>query len=309
MKKYYLDYKPEFEAFCVEDAIISAFDYEGELPVLELSEGGYQMLGCAVPAAEAPTIGFLMGRDVNCFSAGKNYVLALAKTGMNIRFLTYKHCKQQLEACDGLCLPGGAFPSPERYYTDPRQKPNRREKTYPSVRSRAYVECIDYAIEHDIPVLGICAGAQMIAGEFGLKLYRNQDYLETPLRHKSSAPAAHRLHVFPDNPLSLILKGGDEMMINSRHNEMLAPVKVQREFWAHDHKKAYEKVELPMDIYAEANDGVPEAWGREDLFILCVQWHPEDMAAAGDELMQGIFQWLADAIVRAKNRPARETDE
>jgi gamma-glutamyl-gamma-aminobutyrate hydrolase PuuD len=27
-----------------------------------------------------------------------------------------------------------------------------------------------------------------------------------------------------------------------------------------------------------------------------VQWHPEDLVAAGDEQQMGIFRWLADEI-------------
>ena len=292
MEKYYLSYEPEFKAFCIEDAYIYAIEQEYEIPMLGLNEQGYKLLGCPIPSADAPVIGFLLGRDRDCYSAGKNYVLALAKLGYNLRFLTYPHCKAQLNGCHGLCLPGGAFASPEVYYTDAKTKKTR----FPSARSKAYYDCIQLALDMNIPILGICAGAQMIAGCFGLKLYRNQSYLETPLKHKNTKAEAHRLNVFPDTPLAKILKSNNQMFINSRHKEMAAPLKIQKELWAQKRRTSVEKVNLPLDFYAEANDGVPEAWGSEEDHILCVQWHPEDMVADGNEQMMEIFRWLANEI-------------
>ena len=299
--KYYLSYEPQFKAFSIEDAYVFALEQEFEIPHLELYEKGYQMIGCSVPSPDAPTVGFLLGRNLHYYSAGKNYVLALAKAGLNIRFLTYPHCEKQLQDCQGLFLPGGNFPSPESYYTDSRKKiAVGRKVTFPGVRSRAYDECIQQALNLEIPILGVCAGAQMVAGRFGLKMYRNQDYIETPLKHNIPKAEAHRLQVFPDTVLSRILQGRNGMYVNSRHHELLAPVRMQKELLATRRHTTIDKVQLPLEIYAEANDGVPEAWGSEEEHILCVQWHPEDMVANGDELMQGIFRWLALEMCQVK---------
>lgn len=293
-----MSFEPKFKAFCIEDAYIYAIEQEREIPMLGLNESGYKLLGCPIPAADAPTVGFLLGRDLNYYSAGFNYVLALAKTGLNIRFLTYRHCCAQLKNCKGLLLPGGSFKSPEEYYTDSRQKAIRQRATFPTARSKAYYDCIQLALDMNIPILGICAGAQMIAGCFGLKLYRNQSYAETTILHKNDNAEAHRLNVFADTPLAKILS--NKMFINSRHREMLAPIKVQKELWAQKRHTIPEKVNLPLDFYAEAEDSIPEAWGSEEDHILCVQWHPEDMVADGNEQMMGIFNWLVDEI-KAQN--------
>ena len=106
--------------FCVFDVVVNNCFDEGKVPLLKLAPKEYQRLECAVPDKDAPTVGLLLGRSTDSFSIGRNYVGALAKTGVNIRFLTYRGCEEQLSSCDGLLLPGGAFDSPEAYYTDPK---------------------------------------------------------------------------------------------------------------------------------------------------------------------------------------------
>ena len=292
MKHYYLEFKPLIKAFCISDAVIEKCDGSLDVPMLSLAPKDYQRLGCAVPRPEAPTVGFLMGRDKDCYSADWNYILAIAKTGVKLRFLTYQHCELQMQGCNGLVLPGGAFDSPESYYADAKQT----NIEFPTLRSKAYALCIRGAVARQIPVLGICAGAQMIAGEFGLKLYRNFDDVETPIEHYTHQDEAHRLDVVPNSPLARILNNQTQIFVNSRHRELVAPIRIQREMWAEANHVAAKDIQLPLDFYAFANDGVPEAWGSEDLHILCVQFHPEDLAAYGNSAMQGIYQWLADEI-------------
>ena len=190
-----------------------------------------------------------------------------------------------------MLLPGGMFASPEAYYTDPRD-----DIEFPTLRSKAYELCIRKALKMRIPILGICAGAQMIAGHFGLKLYRSVDYIETPIAHKTDAPEAHRLNIFPNTPLQRMFGPTNLFFVNSRHQELLAPIRLQRELLAEKLHINPAEVALPLDIYAEANDGTPEAWGSEKKKILGVQWHPEDMFADGSTEMLKLFLWLREQI-------------
>ena len=295
MEKYYLQFEPLSKMFYVADSLISRFIEDQVIPQLELADADYERLGVPVPNEDAPIIGFLLGRSGCCYSIDWNYALALARTGVRLRFLSYHHCSLQLQKCQGLVLPGGAFESSEQFYTDPRD-----DEKYASLRGMAYDVCIHVALDEKLPILGICAGAQMVAGAFGLKLYRDFSYIETPIDHYVQKPEAHRLNVFPDTPLARIFGDDNLFFVNSRHHELAVPVKVQRELWAEKHHCAPENVILPLDFYAEANDGTPEAWGDVHKRILCVQWHPEDMAAQGDTKMQGIFQWFADQVVEAR---------
>ena len=280
MDCYYLTYASDIKTFVINDMISKE---GGKQAQFGLSPRTYQRFGCKVPLENAPIAGFLLGRDGDCYAAGLNYVMAMVDAGFEVRFLTYEHCETQLEACQCLILPGGVFVSPEAFYTDPQD-----DAEYPTLRSKAYITCICTALQRQMPILGICAGAQMVAGEFGMKLYRSFDYIETPIKHSTDAAEAHRLNIFPNTPLERMFGGHNLFFVNSRHQELLAPIKVQREILG--------KEQLPLDIYAEANDGSPEAWGSEEKRILCVQWHPEDMYAAGSTPMLKVFLWLRDAI-------------
>jgi len=290
--KYYVDYKPSLRAFYVADHVIGKCINKMTTPELMLSRSGYETLGCKPPSGKAPIVGLLMKREKKGYSADCNSVLALAKTGVSIRFLTFHHCTLQLQECQGLVLPDGKFDFPELYYTDPRN-----DEEFASLCHMAYVLCIHFALDENMPILGICAGAQVVAGVLGLKLYRNFDCIETPIKHsQADTDKAHRLNVFPNTPLRKLFDNDNQFYVNSRHSKLLAPIKLQYELLAEANKTRVNEVKLPLDIYAEANDGVPEAWGSESRHIMCVQWQPEDMIANGSEEMQRLYQWLADEV-------------
>lgn len=274
MKKVYLEYLPQFKAFGISDESICNLEAEEIVPELILDEEAYKLLYVPTPQPGAPTIAFLMGREKGYYSADWNYVRALAKTGAYIRFLTYEAPVSQFMGCQGLVLPGGAFVSPEKFYTDPK------EYDGPSPRCNAYLQLIKSAECRHIPMLGICAGAQMIGAMFGLKMYRNQSYIKSDVKieHKTKNSYAHKVTILPDTPLRTIF-GTSWIWTNSRHNESMVP----------DDSKS------ELKFYAFAEDGVPEAWGSEERKIMCVQWHPEDGATWGNKPMQAIYDWVVMA--------------
>jgi len=287
-----VNYFPQFEGFGMADSTLKRLAKKG-VPMLSLKNEDYESLGCSIPSANAPVIGLLLGREDGHFMSGRNYVLALAKKCARIIFLDYEHHREQLVECDAVVLPGGSFSSPEVYYSDAKTK----RFSCPSVRSQAYVDCIRDALHYKMPILGICAGAQLVAAAFGLKLYRGKDgYFETPIEHKTLADKAHRVFLKPDTPFSRLMDNQQSMFVNSRHSEFLAPENVQRELLGIAEGKS-----LPLDIYATASDGIPEAWGKMEDGILCIQWHPEDLAAHGDQIQQLPYDWIAEMARFAKS--------
>lgn len=75
----------------------------------------------------------------------------------------------------------------------------------------------------------------------------------------------------------------DEVLINSRHEQAMVPDTFGQE-----------KAIVEMSIYAICeSDNVPEIWGNDKESILCVQGHPEDLAAAGDKSMQNLYDYVA----------------
>lgn len=277
---YYLIYKAELQSFCIADTIVHQCEKYGMSPKIQLLKSSYEAMSLPQPDKDAPTIAFLLGRIKGYYTADYNCVYALTKAGLNIRFVTYAQPKQQVGSCQGLLLTGGDFAMPEKYYDDIRED----MPEYPSVRSKAAVLCVHKAMRHHIPVLGIGAGAQMVAGELGLKICRDVTKLSKgQICHKSDELNAHTVDIVPDTLFSKLMQGQPQLSVNSQHSgAVIMPP-----------KKVAEKIGL--DFYAFAPDGVPEAWGNEEKKILCTQWHPEDYAVQGDENMQRIFCWLADA--------------
>ena len=283
-QKVYLDYLPEYDTYGISDEKIKQLKEAGITPILELSQEDAQILSEKQKNNEKqPTIGFLMGREKGHYTIDRAYVQALSQTGAKLRFLTFEDNLAQMNDINGLVLPGGAFDSPNEFYTDP----NKKTDNTPGTRSYAYISSIVKAEQNNIPILGICAGAQMLGGMHHMKMYRNlKEYTQTSIEHKTKDLEAHEVFVYPDTPLAQIL-GEEKMIVNSRHKEAMMP---------------NDKIS-DMKIYASSKDGTPEAWGNADKNILCIQWHPEDFAVKGNKKMQGIYNWL---VTKAKEHQQKQ---
>ncbi len=274
-----LEYLPQYEAYGISDEKINVFEKQNIIPFISLAPQDIEQLADA-SKDNKPTVAFLMGRDENYYTIDYNYARAILQSGVNIRFLTYSSCAEQMNGIHGLILPGGRFPSPEQFYCDAAL--NASTKYEP--RAAAYLNCIAEALKEHLPMLGICAGAQMIGGVLGMKMYRNtKQYTNTDIEHKTKILDAHKVLIKNPSPLYDILQT-EEIETNSRHTESMLP-------YASDSK---------LTIYARTEDNIPESWGNAEKNIMCIQWHPEDFAANGDISMQRIYNWLAQKALNYK---------
>ncbi len=286
----------QFAAFGISDDAVREYEKENVVPFFYLAPEDYALFGCKPPKVGAPTIAVLFGREDGFYALDWDYVLALAKLRVNIRALTYEHTVEQMQGCQALLLPGGAFVSPEWYYTDPT--PDADPADYGSPRAKAYVLAIRRAVKSGMPILGVCAGAQMLAAEVdGWKMLRSLSYLpEGHLPHKTSEPHAHKVKLLPETPLKALLHNQASLVVNSRHEvTMVVPTPqppLEPEPTLEERAPQKPAPEPKFQLYAVAPDGVPEAWGSAKMHILCVQWHPENAAALGDAMMQRIYDWL-----------------
>lgn len=279
-KEVYLTYMPEYNAFGIKDT-----------PVIRLRKEDYKLLNAVKPAADAPDVAFLLGREKDAYTIDFPYAKAIVQSGAVLRFLTYNDNLRQLDGADGLILPGGSFVSPEEFYAE-----HNAEAGIPGKRSYAYITSVMKAEKEKMPILGICAGAQMIGGMHGLKLARSLSSL-TDMEHKNKERQAHVVHIEKTSPLYGIIQK-ESVITNSRHREGML-----------NFDKASD-----LKIYACTRDGTPEAWGNEKKNILCIQWHPEDFAANGDKSMQNIYNWLTEKAgeyhkLKAQKRTALKLPE
>lgn len=278
---YYLIYKQELNAFCIAETVVHQCEKYGMNPTICLLTSGYNAMSLPQPDKNAPTVAFLLGRIKGYYTADFNCVYALSKAGLNIRFVTYAQPNQKISSSQCLVLAGGDYTLSEKYYDDAQG--NMPE--YIGIRSKAYEMCIRTALRRRIPILGIGAGAQAVAGEFGLKICRDLSKVANgKICHKSDELIAHTIDIVPDTPFAKLMNGQTQLSVNSEHtSSVVLPTKSVA-------------IKTGLDFYAFAPDGIPEAWGNDQKNILCIQWHPENYAVQGDKTMQRIFQWLADAV-------------
>lgn len=146
--------------------------------------------------------------------------------------------KRLVDMCDGLLLPGGY----KWYEFD--------EFIY------------NYALEKNMPILGICAGMQMMCR---IDQNKNNVCKDTTVRndtaidhHQRDKEYVHNVSIIDHTILSKII-GEKEIKVNSKHNYHVSST-----------------ANLKVSAYSE--DGLIEAVEYDDKdFVIGVQWHPETM--------------------------------
>ena len=139
---------------------------------------------------------------------------------------------EQLSFCKGIVLPGGNRMYEYDYYI------------------------LEYAICHDIPILGICMGMQIMwKYPRQIKNIKNETYIN----HYSEKPFVHSIILSKSSFLSKIC-GEGRFQVNSRH---------------YYHIDESEKSNY-YQIVGYSEDGIPEAIEcSQNRFNIGVQWHPE----------------------------------
>jgi putative glutamine amidotransferase len=165
---------------------------------------------------------------------------------------------EYLSKVNALVIPGGDFGLDPDWYIE-GEKPAFEA----SPRLKFDVEIITKALEKNIPLLGICAGMQILACMHGCKMSSKiQNYSSMNRNHLNEVPAENYAHaIFVDKGTTLHKIVGDKMMANSRHTEGVV--------------KLSDKVQLA----GKSDDGIIEAIEIPNKkFALGVQWHPEFFA-------------------------------
>ncbi|MEI3530047.1 MAG: gamma-glutamyl-gamma-aminobutyrate hydrolase family protein [Bacilli bacterium] len=140
-----------------------------------------------------------------------------------------------VDKCDGIIIPGGYM----WYEFD--------EFIY------------NYAYEKDIPVLGICAGMQMMGcmdnSKASDKTIRNETVID---HHQREKKYVHNVIVL-DNSYLKSMVGVERMNVNSKHNYHISKTN-------------------NLTVCAYSEDGLIEAIeDKNKKFLLGLQWHPESM--------------------------------
>ncbi len=162
---------------------------------------------------------------------------------------------------DGLLITGGNFDIHPRFYGE---RPIPELGILKPRRTEFELEMTASALKEDLPVLGICGGAQAINVALGGSLYQD---IETQLPaaggHQQSAKKStggHPVRV-KDNTQLYAIVGQQTLEVNTTHHQ------------------AVKKLGRGLAVNAIADDGVIEGIeSTEHRFVLGVQWHPEVLA-------------------------------
>ncbi len=214
----------------------------------------------------------LIGVTTSNGSSAGRYVASLESRGAQVRVLTperFTSIEEAMDGVSGLLLTGGGDVDPALYgeALDGSMgiEPERDEMEMALFR---------YAIEEEMPTLGICRGMQLINVAMGGRLI--QDLPGHTLPEFQSA--VHQVYVSPGSRFGAIIGAGAIYRTNSRHHQGL--------------KEAQRAPSLMASAY-HPEDGIVEALeSPEHPWLLGVQCHPE----REDEVPKSfrkLFEWLA----------------
>lgn len=176
---------------------------------------------------------------------------------------------------DGLVLPGGGDIDPECYGQ------SRSPEAYDvnPAQDALDFDVASSAVTHEIPILGICRGMQILNCLFGGTLHQDLQPTMTTHRIMSSDVAEwswHRVALRPGSPLALA-SGTETPRIASAHHQGI------------------DRLGHGLIVEGTAPDGLPEAFSAANGLIWAVQWHPE---AEGTEpsVQMAPFRLFADRV-------------
>ncbi|MDR0794485.1 MAG: gamma-glutamyl-gamma-aminobutyrate hydrolase family protein [Tannerella sp.] len=182
---------------------------------------------------------------------------------------------------DGLILSGGGDIDPRYLGEEPISELGEID----THRDTFDLMLLKIAFDHQVPIMGICRGHQLINVAFGGTLYQDihARFSAEALLHNQSEPrdcATHTVQTIDKNSkLSRIFQGKDTIHVNSFHHQ------------------AVKDVAPEFRSTAVSPDGLNEAMEHPEYEIFGLQWHPEPMATNGNEEMADLFRYH---IQRAK---------
>ncbi len=190
--------------------------------------------------------------------------------------LDEKQARAVISRLDGLILTGGADIDPTRYGHELSDK----HEGFEPLRDASEDALLAAALEADLPVLGICRGAQMLNVHLGGTLHQHLPDVVGHDRYRTPGARFHPepITIEPGTVLAGILGG-----VESVHG----PV---------EHHQAIDELAEGLVVSARGFDGVVQAveWPKKR-FVVAVQWHPEE-DASDDRLVSGFLQAIvADA--------------
>ncbi|MBW6458167.1 MAG: gamma-glutamyl-gamma-aminobutyrate hydrolase family protein [FCB group bacterium] len=219
------------------------------------------LISCS--SGQDPLIGITMDYNSPRYSIHKTYVDAVRENGGRVRLIPCSDdadlLRRELKELDGIIFIGGADYEPSWYGKTLHPSMSLMDPHRGSFDSLF----IQLALESGKPVLGICAGQQLLAIATGGKLFR-----DIP-GHRN---VQHPISIQPASRMESLY--GSEMTVNSWHHQCVDPAYLHADFrvtaWS-------------ADSIAEAIEYQGKQW------IMGTQFHPERLPREERDRLFSLF--------------------
>jgi putative glutamine amidotransferase len=243
------------------------------------------LIGITADLSEAPQRRFSASNEPTIFLP-RRYNRAVEMSGGIPLLLPFTASRalmrQYIDRLDGLVISGGAFDIHPSYYNE---KPIKEIGAIKEERTKFELEMTQLALKRDLPLLGICGGAQAINVALGGSLYQDiATQAPHAYQHEQGAKkeiGGHRVTIERGTKLANILRRRT-LEVNTTHHQ------------------AVKEIGNGLVVNATAEDGLIE--GIESLrhsFVLGVQWHPEVLAPRHVP-QRRIFSFFIDSCRRVR---------
>ena len=191
-----------------------------------------------------------------------------------------------LDSCDALLLTGGNDIYPGLYG---READTARCGIFNLRRDTLEMAALTHALEHKLPVLGICRGMQLINVHQGGTLFIDlADENDSDKLHRTDGHGWTQHLIFPEKTVF-----------------PLADFSRKAHLIASNHHQGIDKLAKSLLVVARSEDGLPEAIVFEDpekSFLVAVQGHPEWKPLAGELSKPLAVLFLEAALAFKKSR-------
>jgi putative glutamine amidotransferase len=222
------------------------------------------------------------------FSMGKGYISSLIAAGavplMAPVTLDTRELRALYEMAAGVMLAGGGDVDPATYGEAAHEKTQGIDVD----RDRAEFELSRWAVQDDKPLLGICRGIQSLNVALGGTLIQDIPALwAAALHHNGHYEQAARDEVLHTVCVEAHTRTA-QMVAQQGTGDLIVGV---NSF----HHQAVKAVADGFVITSRAPDGIIEAMEMPDKrFVVAVQWHPEEMSATREDMVN-LFVTFAQA--------------
>ena len=234
----------------------------------------------------APRIAIILDEntsgDGTRYEAAKGYFRGIGEAGglpFGIPYLP-QLVEVVLDEFDGVVAVGGRFAYPPQWYV-----PGEASKAPPSERLAVERAIVEGCLARDKPILGICAGMQMLACLNGCRLTADLRATLPQADEHDRRGHLHAVKLAAGTRLAAII-GRETIEVNSFHREAVAELAPGVTASAHAPDGVIEAIEIPAKCFA-----------------IGIQWHQE-LLIGTDHPGNRLFGGFVDAALQAGSSPA-----